>query len=57
MVILKNREIFQENIRGNIFFLILVMKTLHQRCFLYNFPKYLEHLRMAASESTQESSS
>ena len=33
------------------------MKTLHQRCFLYNFPKYLEHLRMAASESIQESSS
>ena len=34
------RENFQENIRGSIFFLILLTKTLHQGCFLCNFRKY-----------------
>ena len=33
-------ENFQGNIHGNIFFLILLRKTLHQECFLCSFLKY-----------------
>ena len=38
-VVLKIQKNFQESIRSNIFFLILLTKTLHQGYFLCNFLK------------------